>query len=173
MSGRLSLWWVILIIVVAVALFCWAVWKFKDRNSICAKIASAIKGMLQGVGSFFKMDHKLVFGFYTVGLWLMYILMSWFGIKAVPELSDLTFVDAIFISAIGNIASVIPVPSGMGPYHYLIMITLAGLYGVSQETGLLYAVLCHESHAILIITLGVISYLSLTLGGRRKKSVKD
>ncbi len=76
-------------------------------------------------------------------------------------------IDALFISAIGNLASVIPVPSGMGPYHYLVMITLGGLYGCFNELGLLYAVLCHETHAIIIVILGVISYVHLNV---RKKN---
>ena len=166
-SGRLSLWWIAVILLAVGAAAVWAVFHWRHRNRFCGKIAQAVKGMLEGVGTFFKMEHKLRFALYTAGLWLMYVLMSYFGLKAIPVLSHLGFIDALFISAVGNIASVIPVPSGMGPYHYLIMVTLGSLYGCTSEIGLLYAVLCHETHAILIIVLGVISYI---YRGVRKKN---
>ena len=97
----------------------------------------------------------------------MYVCMSWSGLKALPMLDSLNFADALFISAVGNIASVIPVPGGIGAYHYLVSLTLQSIYSASWDTGILYATLCHESHAVLIILLGVISYFSFTL--RRRK----
>ena len=67
--------------------------------------------------------------------------------------------DALFLSALGNVASVIPVPGGIGAYHYLIMLCLSSLYGFSNESGLLFAMLNHESHAILVLVLGIWSYV--------------
>ena len=46
------------------------------------------------------------------------------------------------------------------------MTCLSGLYACSNEIGLLYAVLCHESHAVLIIILGVASYIRLQFRNR-------
>lgn len=168
-AGRLSLWWVVLIVLAVLAAVVWAVWHFRDTSRICRKVADALKGLAEGATTFFGMPHKFRFGLYTVGLWVMYVIMSWTGLKAVPELAQLTLADALFISAVGNLASVIPVPSGMGPYHYLVMTTLAALYACPQETGLLYAVLCHETHALLVIVLGVISYFSIFASGKLKK----
>ena len=94
--------------------------------------------------------------------------MSWAGFKAVPMLDSLNIVDALFISAVGNIASVIPVPGGIGAYHYLVALSLQSIYAASWDTGILYATLCHETHAILILVLGIISYAGITL--RKKRS---
>ena len=168
-GGRLNseLWQLAAIAVALLAVAGWAVWKYRDRYAFCGKIAGAVGGMLKGAAATLKMKNKAAFAAYTVLIWLSYVMMSYFGLKAIPELSSLAFSDALFISAVGNLASVIPVPSGMGPYHYLVMTALSGLYACSNETGLLYAVLCHESHAILIITLGIASYMRLSL--RKKK----
>ena len=162
-----SLWWLVALLALVVGLFFWAVFHFRERSRFCGRIAGALGGVVQGAGSFLKVKRKLRFALLTVLIWMSYILMSWFGIQAIPALSGLTFTDALFISAVGNLASVIPVPSGMGPYHYLMMITFAFLSGFPDDTGLLYAVLCHEGHAIVIILLGVISYLRFSL--RKKK----
>ena len=174
-TGRLnfSLWWIVAALVVLAVAAVWAVFRFRGSNALCGKIAGAVKGIFQGLGTFFGMKHKLRFSLYTVGVWTMYVLMSWFGLKAVPALDSLTFVDALFISAVGNIASVIPVPGGIGAYHYLIALTLSSLYGADWDLGILYATLCHESHAVIIIVLGVISYLRLSIHRGRKDIMEE
>ena len=162
-----SMWWIVLAVLAVLGAAGWAVWHFREKSKFCARIASGVKGFLQGFASFARMEHKWLFAVYTVLIWLMYILMFWSILKAMPALDGLNFIDAVFLSAVGNIASVIPVPGGIGAYHYLIALTLSSLYGVPWETGLLNATLNHELHAVLIILLGIVSYFLLTL--RKKK----
>ena len=169
MAGRLnfSLWWLLAGAVLLIGGGIWAVFRLSGSNKVCARIAGWIRGLGAGFASIAKMEHKWLFFLQTVGIWVMYVCMSWSGLKALPMLDSLTIADALFISAVGNIASVIPVPGGIGAYHYLIALTLQGIYSASWDTGILYATLCHESHAILIIVLGIVSYFTFTV---RKKS---
>lgn len=165
-SGRLSLWWIALTALLVVSLAIWAVFHFRKRNAFCGKLAAFMEGLWRGIGSISRMDNKIGFILYTICIWLMYVLMSWCIIKAVPALDVLGMADALFISAVGNIASVIPVPGGIGAYHYLVALTLSSLYGASWDIGILFATLNHELHLLLVIALGAISYFFITL---RKK----
>ncbi len=168
MAGKLSfsLWWLLAAVVLLTGGALWAIFHWSGSNRFCGKAAGWIRGLGAGFSSFAKMKHKWLFVLLTVGIWTMYVAMSWAGLKAVPALDSLTFVDALFISAVGNIASVIPVPGGIGAYHYLVALTVQSIYGATWDIGILYATLCHETHAILIIMLGVISYVRFSL---RKK----
>ena len=165
LSGRseISLWWAVLLLVAIMAAGCMAIFRFKDRNRLCGKIAGVLSGMWKGMGSIAGMEHKWMFALCTIAIWAMYVIMSWCILKAVPALEGLGFVDALFISAVGNIASVIPVPGGMGAYHYLVALTLSSIYGETWDTGILFATLNHELHLLLVIVLGAISYAILTL----------
>jgi len=149
----------------AIALFC--IFRFRGKVKLFARIASWIKGLLQGFTAFAKMPQKTAFLLNTVGIWAMYIMVSWTCIKAIPALSGIGIADAIFISAIGNFASIIPVPGGIGAYHYIIALTLSTLYASSWENGILFATLGHETHAMLIIVLGIVSYVRITLSRRK------
>ena len=166
-AGQLSLLWVLAGVLLLLAAGVWALWHFRERNAFCGKIADKLKGFAGGMTSFVRMRKKWLFIIYTIGIWTMYVLMSYSIIKAMPELSHLGAADALFLCAIGNFASVIPVPGGIGAYHYLVALSLSGIYGVSWETGLLNATLNHELHAILILLLGAVSYISLTLQSRK------
>lgn len=166
-AGKLSLLWVLAGVLLLLAAGVWALWHFRERNAFCGKIADKLKGFAGGMTSFVRMRKKWLFIIYTIGIWTMYVLMSYSIIKAMPELSHLGAADALFLCAIGNFASVIPVPGGIGAYHYLVALSLSGIYGVSWETGLLNATLNHELHAILILLLGAVSYISLTLQNRK------
>ena len=169
-SGRLdfSLWWIVAGVIAAAAGFIWAVYHWRGTNRFCGKVAGVTKGLGDGFTSFLKVERKWLFASYTLGIWLMYILMCFFIMKAVPSISSLGFADAMFLSAIGNVAAVIPVPGGIGAYHYLVALSLSTIYGAAWETGILFATLQHELHAVLIILLGIISYISLTVRNKKK-----
>lgn len=145
---------VVLLVVVIVILSS----RLKNRYKLFSKIYEFFHGLVAGFSSFRNMQGKGLFLLYTALLWGMYILMYLFVLKAVPALSGLDITDAILLAAIGNIASVIPVPGGVGAYHYLIAMSLSSIYGINWELGILFATLQHELHAFLLIILGVISY---------------
>ena len=168
LSGKFtfSLWWLVALLVLLLALFFWAVFHFRGRNRLCGKVADALSSVGRGFASFAKLPRKGLFLLYTCLIWLMYLLMCFCILKAVPELSHLGLEDALFFTAVGNIASVIPVPGGIGAYHYLVALSVSSLYGGSWETGLLFATLQHELHAALILVLGVFSYAALNLRAR-------
>ena len=165
MAGRMggSMVWLLVGVVALLAAFIWAIFHFRDRVRFFGKISEKLRGLGAGFASIAKMDRKWPFIFSTVGIWAMYVAMMWCTIRAIPMLDALTLTDALFLSAVGNLASVIPVPGGIGAYHYLVALSTQSLYGASWETGILLATLGHEAHAILIIVVGVISYAHLTL----------
>ena len=172
LAGRLSfsLWWLVALALVLLVLFFWVVFRFRARNGLCRKVADALSSVGRGFVSFAKLPRKGLFLLYTVLIWMMYLLMCFCILKAVPELSSLGLEDALFFTAVGNIASVIPVPGGIGAYHYLVALSVSTLYGGSWETGILFATLQHELHAILIIVLGVISYVAFNLRTRNQRA---
>ena len=172
LSGRLnfSLWWLVGLGVLLLAVAVWATFRFRSRNRFCGKIADAVASVGRGFVSFGKLPRKGLFLLYTAGIWVMYLLMCYSILKAVPALSGLGLEDALFFTAVGNIASVIPVPGGIGAYHYLVALSVSTLYGGTWETGLLFATLQHELHAALVVLLGVVSYACLTLRSRNQRA---
>jgi len=169
-AGNFSfgLGWILICVVALCAGCIWAIFKFRKRFEVLEKAAGLIEGMAQGFVSSLKIKKKMLFFIYTVLIWLMYVLTTLFTFLAMPELAHLGFGDSLFLSAIGNFASVIPVPGGIGAYHYLVTITLTNLYDSTWELGILFATLSHEIHALILIVTGVISYVCWQLRKKKK-----
>ena len=133
--------------------------KLRNRSRFFGKLNETLEGFLTGFKTFSKVKNKFLFLVYSVAIWVMYMLMSYFVLKSIPQLSDALMADGLFVASLGNVASLVPVPGGIGAYHYLLKVSLMGLYGTTEEIGLLFATLCHELHAVLVLVLGVWSYI--------------
>ena len=168
---NVGMWLLILLLVLLLVLFFWAVRHYRNRNKLCRRISNSLSAMGRGLGSFGKMEHKGWFLVYTLGIWVMYVLMCFSIQKAIPDLSGLDLVDALFFTAVGNVASVIPVPGGIGAYHYLLALSVATIFGGKWETGILFATLQHELHAVLVLILGIASYSRLNLKRRSREEM--
>lgn len=158
LSQKFNMWWVMLIAVTAFATFVFFVWKFRDRSKFCSKITSILKGVLQGFSSCLRMDRKWLFFAYTAFIWMVYWFMAACTVWAAPFLNHLDVVDALFLSLVGGLGFAVPVPGGIGAFHFVIGLTLSAVYDVPMETGIIYATISHTSQAITQIIFGAVSY---------------
>lgn len=153
-----SIWWIVLAVAVAGAAGVYAIYAYKDANSFCRKVWSIFRGLWQGFASCLKMDRKWLFFAYTALIWMLYWLMAASTMWAAPFLGDLDLIDALFLSLVGGLGFAVPVPGGIGAFHFIISMTLATMYGIPVEMGIVYATLSHTSQAITQILFGLGSY---------------
>lgn len=153
-----SIWWIVLAVAAAGAAGIYAIYAYKDANSFCRKVWSIFRGLWQGFASCLKMDRKWLFFTYTALIWMLYWLMAASTMWAAPFLGDLDLIDALFLSLVGGLGFAVPVPGGIGAFHFIISMTLATMYGIPVEMGIVYATLSHTSQAITQILFGLGSY---------------
>lgn len=153
-----SAWWIVAGVVSVIAVGLYLLWRFRDSNAFCRKVWGVFRGVGQGFTSCFTMDHKWLFFAYTALIWLLYWLMAASTMWAAPFLDGLDLIDALFLSLVGGLGFAVPVPGGIGAFHYIISLALMVVYGVPWETGLLYATLSHTSQAVTQIIFGAGSY---------------
>ena len=143
---------------VLLALGAYLVWYKRDKNRLCSKIWSIFRGVGQGFATCVRMDHKWLFFAYTLLIWVLYWLMASCTMWAAPFLDNLNVMDALFLSLVGGLGFAVPVPGGIGAFHYVISLALLGVYGIPMEVGVIYATLSHTSQAITQILFGAGSY---------------
>ena len=158
-----SLWWIIAALVTLGASLIYMVWKYRESNPFCIKIWGIFRGLAQGFTSCLKMDRKWLFFAYTACIWLTYWLMAASIMWAAPFLEGLDMIDALFLSLVGGLGFAVPVPGGIGAFHFVISLALSAVYGIPMETGIIYATLSHTSQAITQILFGAGSYAYETI----------
>ena len=158
-----SVWWLVAILASAAIVAAWLIWHFRERNAFCSKVWGIIRGLMQGFSSCLRMERKWLFFAYTACIWGMYWLMAASTMWAAPFLDHLDLIDALFLSLVGGLGFAVPVPGGIGAFHFIISLALSAVYGVSPEMGIIYATLSHTSQAITQIFFGLTSYASESL----------
>lgn len=138
------------------------------RQPFYAKIRSFLAGVWEGFQAVFKMKKKLAFILHTLFIWIMYYLMVYVVIFAIPETQHLSPSNMLFVMVAAGMGMVVPVPGGVGAYHYLVVLSL-GLLGISDTVGLSFATLVHSGQSVMAIITGVIAMLYIYY--RKRKSL--
>lgn len=128
------------------------------KNAYFRKASDFVKGMLKGVFSITKLDNQLAFWGHTVFVWVMYYGMSLVVFYALPATSGLSWGAALSVLVAGSLGMAAPVQGGIGVYHLVVQTTLL-LYGVPKEAGMAYALLAHTSQTLLVVLMGVLSFM--------------
>ena len=153
-----SIWWIVATLTGVAGLSVYSVWHFRNKNAFCAKVIGILRGILQGFASCWKMDKKWLFFAYTALIWMTYWFMASCTMWAAPFLEELDMIDALFLSLVGGLGFAVPVPGGIGAFHFIIGLALSVIYGLPMEMGIIYATLSHTSQAITQILFGLGSY---------------
>lgn len=155
-----SLWWIAVAVAFMAVFAVWVIVKFRNTSKIAGKVYGLLRGLVSGIGSCARMEHKWLFFAYTAVIWGLYWLMSASTMWALPDLDSLGAVDALILMVAGSLGWLVPVPGGFGAFHYIVSLALGTIYGIPFELGIIFATLSHESQAITMAVCGGISYVS-------------
>ncbi|SIQ66289.1 lysylphosphatidylglycerol synthase transmembrane domain-containing protein [Pontibacter lucknowensis] len=158
--GSLYLLVVLLMVVGAVFLVLGLLYLNKLRqNTFFKRAVTFVRGMLQGVFSITKIENQAAFWGHTLFVWAMYYGMSLVVFYAIPATSGLTPVAGLSVLVIGTLGMAAPVQGGVGVYHLLVQTVLL-LYGIPKEAGMAYALVAHTSQTLLVVAMGVLSFIA-------------
>jgi uncharacterized membrane protein YbhN (UPF0104 family) len=133
------------------------------------KFLKLIHGFKDGLLSVIHLRRKWLFVFYSLAIWMLYFFMSYFVLMAFPETSHLGFGAVVTLFAVGSIAMAAPLPGGTGSYHVLVPLALTTLYSISKPDAVAFVFVFHAWQTLLMIVLGVISFVVSSAIISRKK----
>ena len=127
---------------------------------ILSKIDNFIFGVKSGFISIKELDNKTMFIIYTTLIWMCYFLMTVICFRCFQETLNLTIGQGLFVFVAGGLGMVIPTPSGIGSYHFLVKKALV-ILGVGAKIGLYFAIVVHGAQTIMVLVAGFIGMSSL------------
>jgi glycosyltransferase 2 family protein len=157
------IWIIILVFITTVILLYFLV--FRETLSTFKafmKFKNIVKGVIDGLKTVYKMKRRMVFIFHSVFIWLMYLLMTWVVVFAIPATSSLGIIDGLFILVIGGLGMSAPVQSGIGAFHWIVSRGIVSVYPyISMEQALAFATISHGFQSLTMIVLGSVSLFLL------------
>jgi len=133
------------------------------------KLAGFVQSLIEGAISIRYMKNPVLFIFYTIVIWVCYIMMTYvafFAIDGVKDLDTNLLYFGTIVTIIGGIGMAIPSPGGIGSYHSAVIIvftTLAVAGAASEELGRTFAFAMHASQFIMMVVAGLAGYIYLTV----------
>lgn len=147
---------IIILVVVAIGLIIARKYRFSQRfRTFGANLA-------EGVRSIKKLTNKPLFFIETLLIWLCYFYQFYVCLFAFDFTSGLTLLNGLTLYIMGSLGVLIPVPQGIGTWHFMIIGTLA-IFGVSSIEAGAFALLVHTTQTLLLILLGFLSIILLPL----------
>lgn len=163
-AGNLSIgfWAVLGILIFIIACFLiYANLEKLKKYPFVKKALVLLRDVLEGLTSIRKIKNQSGFWISSVAIWVLYYIMSYVVIFALPATSALGPVAGLSILAMGSIGMAAPVQGGIGTYHFMVTSVLI-LYGIDQSQGKLFATLLHTSQTLGVVVVGVISFFIST-----------
>ncbi len=146
--------WAIVIFIAVIAL---AIGLFLLRKN--EKFKKILKGFKEGLLSIFQLKNKGLFVFYSIAIWGLYFLMTYWVLKAFNETQDLDFGAVLTLFAIGSIAMAVPLPGGAGSYHTLVPMGLVALYNLPKADAIAFVFIFHGWQTLIFIVSGLLSLI--------------
>jgi hypothetical protein len=75
--------------------------------NLVQKIKEILIGVWHGLISVRSLKNKPLFFFYTVSMWMMYLLSTWVGFFAIDATSKLGLADALTVLAMGSVGMIL------------------------------------------------------------------
>lgn len=142
----------------------------RSPSKIAQKVRSFVRGLLEGILSIFKMEHKWAFIFHTLFIWGMYLLMFYVTTLAVDDLNEVS-VGALLIAFIAGSFTIAATNGGIFVYPLAIGAAFS-LFDIPEHPSIAFGWIMWSSQTLMIIVLGSLSFLFLPIYNGKTKTLK-
>jgi glycosyltransferase 2 family protein len=133
--------------------------------SLITKLKVKVAGLKEGVCSVFVMKNRWAFLAHSFFIWFSYIAMFYVTIFALPETSSIG-PSAVLMGFVFGSLAIGFTNSGFGAYPLLIA-QIFMLYGIPDTAGTAFGWLVWLSQTLLMVILGLLSFVMLPVINRR------
>ncbi len=140
-----------------------------EHFKIIKKVNEKVNTLKDGLLSIKDVKNKFLFIAYTFAIWIAYYGMLYVCFFSFPFMDNYGPVAALTIFVLGSYGMVAPVQGGIGAYHFMVISGLV-IYGVGGDDAKLFALIVWSAQTLMLIGMGLISYISLPFYNRYKKN---
>jgi uncharacterized protein (TIRG00374 family) len=131
--------------------------KFRG-NGLINKLQQFFRQLISGIQSIKKLQNPFGFWISSILIWIIYFLTMVTVAKGIQTTATLSASQVLLVMVMGSIGMVAPVQGGIGTFHALVAYILIQ-FGVSESDGKIFAAIIHGTQVILVMLVGLVSWM--------------
>jgi len=139
-------------------LFLYLVFKRFRNHGFVNKLQNFGRQLLTGVKSISTLKNPVGFWASSVLIWVIYFLTMYTVSLGIQSTANLTPGEVLLVMVMGSIGMIAPVQGGIGTFHALVAYILFQ-FGVSETDGKIFAAIIHGTQTILVMVVGLVSWI--------------
>lgn len=159
--------------VACVAIMLWWFIAGRTSNRAVLKFRDIFRRLWSGFAVVFTMPHKGLWLALTVCLWGCYFIQLWVAFFAFDFTAEVYYthgwVAVLVTFVLSSISMGVPSNGGIGPWQWATIFAL-GIYGLDRTSAGAFANVVLGSQTVLLIALGIFTFVCIALGRRKAPS---
>ena len=136
--------------------------KYRLFRKIKEKIVVVGEEIKVGLFSINNIKNKPLYFIETLIMYALWFVMSYVLFFSYPPTEHLSLIAAVLTFGLASFAYLLPVQSGMGAWHYVIIQCLL-MYNIDLESGQAFSLIAHSATNLVFIIIGFIAYSTFLL----------
>ena len=141
-------------------LFLFLLFKKYRGNGLVNKLQQFFRQLISGIKSVKTVENPIGFWASSVLIWIIYFLTMYTVSQGIQTTATLSASQVLLIMVMGSIGMVAPVQGGIGTFHALVAYILIQ-FGTSETDGKIFAAIIHGTQVILVMFVGLISWIMM------------
>ena len=131
----------------------------KYRNhGLVNKFQVFFRQLLSGVRAIGHLKNPMGFWISSVIIWIIYFLTLYTVSQGIESAANLSGSQVLLVMVMGTIGMIAPVQGGIGTFHALVAYILV-VFGVPEADGKIFAAIIHGTQMLLVLGVGLISWI--------------
>jgi hypothetical protein len=143
----------------------------KKKAEAVAKKESLWTKFLEGVDSISRLERRWEFVAHTLFIFAMWLAMLYVVFLAFEPTAHLSIRAGMLTFLMGGLAMLVPVQGGIGPWHFMVSLTLAKGYEIAANQADIFAFIAHTATNLVYIILGALALVAVFMVNSGKVSL--
>ncbi len=139
-------------------LFLYLLGKKYRNHGLVNKFQLFFRQLLSGVRAIGNLKNPMGFWISSVIIWIIYFLTLYTVSQGIESAANLSGSQVLLVMVMGTIGMIAPVQGGIGTFHALVAYILV-VFGVPEADGKIFAAIIHGTQMLLVIGVGLISWI--------------
>lgn len=131
--------------------------KYRNQGFV-NKLQLFFRQLLSGVLAIKTLKNPLGFWLSSVVIWVIYFLTMYTVSQGIGSAANLSGSQVLLVMVMGTIGMIAPVQGGIGTFHALVAYILV-VFGVPEADGKIFAAIIHGTQMLLVIGVGLLSWI--------------